>query len=527
MNPELQQLSQAGRAAVQKRDWTTLEDCAAKILERWNDAAEGWFLAGLAEKNRHRPLKAARNFERALEIDAGRYDAAIELAGQHSLARKNAEAAALLDRYGPALANSPLYLNMAGSVYTQIGLPEKGVPLLEAANRLQPDIDLFQANLATCYVYLGRIDEARRLYAGLLERFPAHQRNHYEYARLGRATDETHIRQMKDLLKTLGTPPEQNVFLYYAIGKELEDLERWDEAFGFYRTGGNAVASVAKHDAGEDVAIVDAVIESCNADWLAAGKEAPAAERHGRTPILVTGLPRTGTTLTERIVSSHSQVTPVGEPQFFPMAVRQASGTRTTERMNADIVRGAAAADVRDIGDTYMEKLSYRIGDTPFFVDKLPFNFLFLGFAAKAWPDARLVVLWRHPLDSCYAMYKQVFTWAYKFSYTLEDLGRYYIAHERLYRHWQELLGDRLVTLRYEDLVGDQEGETRTLLERLGLEFEEACLDFDRNPAASTTASSVQVREKIHDRSVGRWKQVAPHLEPLRRQLEDAGIDLG
>jgi hypothetical protein len=194
--------------------------------------------------------------------------------------------------------------------------------------------------------------------------------------------------------------------------------------------------------------------------------------------------------------------------------------------MSPAIIRAAAGRDVRLIGEGYLDAVAYRLGNRPMFVDKLPFNFLYLGFIAKAWPHARIVYLRRHPLDTCFAMYKQVFTWAYKFSYSLDSLGRYYVAHDRLLKHWKTELRDRLVELRYESLVADQEGETRRLLERLGLEFEPSCLEFERNETASTTASSVQVREAIHGRSVHRWKNFERQLQPLREILESANIPI-
>jgi hypothetical protein len=162
----------------------------------------------------------------------------------------------------------------------------------------------------------------------------------------------------------------------------------------------------------------------------------------------------------------------------------------------------------------------------PMFIDKLPYNFLFLGFIAKAYPHARIVHMRRNPMDTCFSMYKQVFTWAYKFSYTLENLGRYFVAYRRLDRHWRNTLGDRIIDVEYESLVENQEGETRRLLEALGLDFEEGCLDFDKNRTATTTASSVQVRQKIHSGSISRWTRFAHELEPLRVYLEGHGIDV-
>lgn len=521
---ELTQLSATARRAVQINDWATVEGCARKILGRNDRWAEGHFLAGLVQHVSGRPAEAANAFARALELDAGRYDAAIELAHQHSAARRNGKAAALLSRYTEHLTNSPRYLDMAGTVYVNIGMPERAWPLYRRANALQPGIDLFQANLASCAVYLGKIDEAKVIYKALLERYPAHQRNHYHLSRLETASNRTHVEQMQALLYSANLPPSKNVFLYYAIGKELEDLGLWDEAFRYYEMAGNAVASMSDYEIDMDIALIDKIIEVCDTDWLATQTARAAEDAIRKTPIFIVGLPRTGTTLVERMLSSHSRVASLGETQFLQMVLRRESGISGVEGMNPEMLEAVANKDMGLIAKGYLDVVRYRLGEEPMFIDKLPFNFLYVGFIAKAFPDTGIVLLERNPMDSCFAMYKQVFTWAYKFSYTLEGLGRYYVAYDRLRSHWRELLGERLITVRYEDLVADQDGETRRLLARLGLAFEQSCLDFDRNRSASTTASSVQVREKIHSRSIERWKHFEKHLEPLKRHLERAGI---
>jgi tetratricopeptide (TPR) repeat protein len=524
MVDELGQLSAAGRRAAQSRDWATVGACAARILGRDSGSAEGHFLAGLAEKAAQHPAKAAEAFARALELDPGRYDAAIELADQRSWGRRNAEAVALLEQYQDQLSNSPRYLDLAGTIYTQIGMAERAWPLYQRANELQPGVPRFQANLAACGVYLGRIEEAKALYLGLIGRQPTHQRNHYHLARLERARDATHVEQMKQVLQATRLAPEKNVFLYYAIAKELEDLGQWEESFRYYRMAGDAVTSVADYDVAEDIELIDRIIETCNADWLAQGPSGITTEAAGITPIFIVGLPRTGTTLTERIISSHSQVQSIGETQFLQMVLRQVSGVPGVESMTPDMIEAAAKQDIRLVASAYLDAVRYRLGEAPLFIEKLPFNFLHVGFIAKAFPGAHIVHLRRNPMDACFAMYKQVFTWAYKFSYSLENLGRYYLAHDRLLWHWRSLLGERLIEVDYEALVADQEGQTRQLLAKLGLKFEPVCLEFDKNEAATATASSVQVREKIHSRSIRRWKHFEKELQPLRDILEGAGI---
>lgn len=521
MSAQLAHISMMARRAAQAQDWGTVGACAQQILEHDPDNAEGHFLKGLFHKVSRQPNFAAEAFAHALEVDPSRYDAAVELANQYSVQRKNGEAAELLDRYVGSLDNSPMYLDLAGTVYSDIGLPERAFPLYQKATTLQPGVDLFQANLATCSVYLGKIDEAKATYQVLLDRFPGHRRNHYQLSRLGRAKDRTHVEQMKAILANGNETPDKNIFMYYAIAKELEDLGEWDEAFSYYKQGGDAVTSVARYDVEEDTQLVDTIIKTCTTDWLV---DRPGTQRFERTPIFIVGLPRTGTTLTERIISSHSQVVSLGETQFLQMVLRRQSGVATIENFNTEIVTAVAQTEIEDIARGYLDSVAYRLGEEPFFIDKLPLNFLFVGFIAKAWPEARIVHLRRSPMDACFSMYKQIFTWAYKFSYSLDMLADYYIAYDRLTKHWQELLGERLIEVRYEELVDNQDAQTRSLLKKLALPFEEACLNFDENSAPSTTASSVQIREKVYTGSINKWYRFREHLEPLRRRLSDAGI---
>ena len=521
MNEYITQVSATARQAVFKRNWPTVSACAREILKHDELSPEGYFLAGLVAKAAARGDEAMRSFETALDLDSRRHDAAIELAFMMGAARRFGDATALVSKYEHKLGKSPLYLNMAATVYSSAGMHARALPLFEKANELQPGVDMFQNSLATCYVTLGKIDEARAVYNELKSRFPKHQRYHYQLARLAKAKDRSHVDEMIAVLQQTNQPADKNIFMYYAIGKELEDLEEWDEAFEYFEKAGNAVMSVADYDSDSDLELIDTIIECCSADWVADGASEKARDK---TPIFVIGLPRTGTTLTERIVSSHSTVASVGETQFMQMVIRRESGIQSDEKMTPEIIQAGVNLDIDVIGDGYMDMLSYRLGEEPMFIDKLPFNIFYLGFIAKAFPGSRIVLMGRNPMDSCFSMYKQVFTWAYKFSYSLEGLGRFYPAYRRLVEHWRAILGDRLIEIDYEALVADQENQIRMLLDRLGLEFEQACLEFEKNPAASGTASSVQVRQKIHRGSVDRWKRYEQQLGPLRKMLEAAGI---
>lgn len=519
----IDELSIRARMLARSADWNAVEACARQILKLERGNAEGHFLSGLAAKAQSRRESAEKSFQRTMRQDPRRYDAAIELSDMYVRSQRNSEALALLDRYVPMLSNSPLYLDMAAQAFSRLDLHDRAWTLYKAASALQPEIERFRAGLAETAVFLGRTDEARQIYRELLEKYPQHQRHHYQLSKLAKARDASHVEQMEAVLKSAPQAPPKNIFLYYALGKELEDLERWDEAFHYYEIAGHAAKSVSPYDVRSDLELIETVIRTCDAGWIRTDPAGSGVGGFAKIPIFIVGLPRSGTTLTDRIVSSHSRVQSISETFFMQMAVRHESGIKTSDSMNADIIRAAATRSAERIAKRYFDAISYKLGGEPMFVEKLPENFLYLGFIAKGMPDARIVHLRRNPMDSCFAMFKQSY---FRYAYTLDDVGRYYVAYSKLMDHWRSLLGDRLIEVTYEELVANQERETRRLLERLGLEFEAACLEFEKNTAASNTASAVQVREKMHTQSVDRWRRFERHLQPLKSFLEAQGIPL-
>ncbi len=521
VNSNLSRFSAIARKAVQAGDWAAVSMYANRITKLAKKNPEGYFLSGLVAKAAGKGVKAMAAFSKALSLDAGRYDAAIELANQYAIVQRHGETLRLLKRYETHLGNSPLYLDMAANIYSRLGLHARAWPLYQKANELQPGLDMFQANLAASAVYLGKIKQAKTIYQGLLARHPNHQRNHYELSRLEKVEDSSHLEQMLEVLNATRLPAEKNIFIYYAIGKELEDLQRWQEAFHYYKLAGDAVTQVADYDVGTDIELIDKIIDTCNSEWLSASGSKAAPVKQSKTPIFIVGLPRTGTTLTERIISSHSQVESAEETYILQNLIKRVSGIQSKDTMSSAMISAAAKKDVKLIANGYLNAVDYKLSDKSIFIEKYPENYLYLGFIAKAFPDAHIIHLRRNPMDSCFAMYKQSF---FKYAYTLESLGRYYVAYDRLRCHWQEVLGNRVIEVEYESLVADQEGQIRSLLGKLGLDFEQACLDFDQNETPSATASAVQVREKAHTRSVNKWKNFASELQPLKAYLENAGI---
>jgi len=520
VTPSAEQLSLAARQAAQRRDWTRVGACARELIRRPDGGAEGHFLLGLAEKAARRPWAAVDAFRTAHAQDAARYDAAVEAAAQLVALGRFGEAVQLVRSCEPRLDRSPRYLQMAATVYMNAGLPDRAWPLFRRADAVQPGVDSLRAGLAECSAFTGRVDEAVEIYRALLERNPAHQRNHYALSRLRRARDSTHLDAMQAILDASGQPDERNIYLLYAIGKECEDLGRWDEAFDSYSRAGTAAARVADYDVDDDVGLIDAIIETCDADWLAAGT---TVTDEARTPVFVTGLPRSGTTLVERVLGLHSDVESAGETWFLQQAVRRASGIESSERMTAAMIPAAARSRPGCIAEDYLSNVAYKLGGKPVFVEKFPENFLYLGFIAREFPNARIVHVRRHPMDNAFGLFKQSY---FRYAYRLDDLAAFLPAWERLVSHWWDVLGDRVIEVGYEDLVTNPDAEIRSLLGAADLPFEEACLKVENNPAASNTASAVQVREPMHTRSIGHWKHFEARLAPLQHRLRAAGLSV-
>lgn len=511
---------------MQKNDWRTVHTSALELIRRNESNPEGFFLLGLALRAARQTLKSIDAFEKCLALDERRFDAGIELANQYHVSLRNDEAIGLLEKYEEMLAVSPWHLDMSGSLYVTMGKPLRAIPLFEKAVKLQPEALFFLTHLASAYVFAGEIDKAKTIYKKLLLKNPNHQRNHFYLARLETASDTNHVEEMKAVLKRERKPDSGNVFMHYALGKELEDLEDWDEAFDFYRKAGNGVKMVLKYSVEQDEALIEQIIRTCDEKWYQSKLASTQDRLGGKKPILLVGLPRTGTTLAEQILAGHSRIESIGETQYFELVLRANSDIQGPAKITPDVIASLLNLDMSELATEYLDKTQYLWGDKEFFIDKLPHNYLYLGFFAAAFPDSPIVWIRRNPMDACLAMYKQLFTGVYEFTYDFNDLARFYVVYDKLYRHWKSLLGDRIVEIDYEDLVTNIAETTAAAFNNLKLEYEPDCIDFNKNVTASSTASSVQIREKIHSRSVMKWKRFEKHLEPLKSKLEAAGIEL-
>ena len=299
----------------------------------------------------------------------------------------------------------------------------------------------------------------------------------------------------------------------YALGRELERLGDAAAAFAAVAEGAASMRETFRYDVEHDVALLDARTRRHAAAALGPGGRRASAAK----PIFVLGLPRTGTSLIERVLSAHSQVRSLGEPPAFDRAILDlaaAGGATNPETARLDALR----LDPARLGSAYLDILGRPQG---VFIDKRPLNVLHVAAILAALPQARIVLVERDSADAGWAIFKTPFAGgAYPYSYDLAETGRYLAAMRRLQDHWRSAFGDDILSLRYEDLVADFEPQARRLLAFCGLPWEDGCLDFHRSAEAATSASAMQVRRPLYSSSVGLWRRYEAELRPLTDALQ-------
>lgn len=512
----------AARDALAEGDLGATHRLATALIAENPRDAEGHFLLGVAESSAGRIHVGIEHMGKAVALDPqGEYRA--HLARLFTLVRRDGDAAATLRAAEQAPPKDALSRDTMGCVYARLGDHAAALAHFTEAVRLEPRQSEYRYNLAVTLNFLGRVDEAEAALEALIAMVPGHARAHHLLASLRKqGLAHNHIERLGQTLAR-ARDGRDRLLLGYALAKELEDIGEPDAALDTLCAANAEHRRALPYSFARDAAAFDAI----EASWPVV-RGAPASAPSEEAPIFIIGMPRTGTTLVDRIISSHPGVESAGELQAMPLAVKRASGTRSPTVLDAETLAAAAGTDMGEIGRDYLQRASHHRRNLDLrFTDKFPGNFQYAGFIARALPAARIICLRRHPMDTVLANFRNLFAVSsryYDYSYDLLDIAAYYARFDRLMALWAREMPGRVLEVRYEDLIADQQGQTRRLLDHCGLEWSDACLDFHTNAAPVSTPSAAQVRRPIYSDSVARWKRHADVLTPVQRFFDQQGI---
>jgi tetratricopeptide (TPR) repeat protein len=509
---------------IKARDWTAAQPLSAELAASHPEHAPAWLAASHLAVGMRRIPEALRLIDRAVRLEPENPRYLIHRAQVLLELGRRAEAVECTVAAERAAASDPILLDTIGGLFNFANDHARALAAYDRAVGLAPDNAHFLFNRAAVRRFLGELAAAEDDYDRVIRLRPRDYEAYRNRSDLRTQTPQrNHVAQLRAVLAQHVPDWRGEVQLRFALAKELEDLGDHADSFRELARGAALRRAHLQYDPATDIATVDWIIEAYPRAPAAPDVRAPTD-----SPIFIVGLPRSGTTLVDRILSSHSAVRSAGELNDFALAVVASVGALAGPQLppRRELVARSAGVDFAALGADYLRRARAGGAGPGRFTDKMPLNYLYCGLIRRALPQAKIVHLVRHPLAVCYAMYKNLFQDGYPFSYDLGEIGRYYLAYRRLMDHWRSTMPGVIHTVAYESLVADQLGESRRLLAYCGLEWEPACGEFHRNPYATTTASAAQVRRPIYDSSVAQWRRYATQLEPLRRQLEAAGIDV-
>jgi tetratricopeptide (TPR) repeat protein len=448
---------------------------------------------------------------RALEVAPGFQAARANLALVLGRTGRPAEALELLDELFVAEPEAIGHWNLKAATLGRLGDFDEAIQLYEAVLDKAPKQPRVWMSYGHMLKTVGRQAEGVDAYRRALEIDPALGEVWWSLANLKTVRfDQADIDAMTGALERTDIGDENRFHLEFALGKAMHDLGRSVEAFGHYARGNALRRKREPFDARRLRKMVDRSIAEFGAEAL----NRPAAGFPSADPIFIVGMPRAGSTLVEQILSSHSKVEGTSELPDMPIIARRYRDPEGVTQLSAD--------ELRQLGEEYLSRASVqRRTDRPFFIDKLPNNWMFVPFIHLILPNAKIIDARRHPLGCCFSNFRQHFARGQDFTYDLTDLGRYYSDYVRLMAHVDMVLPGRVHRVIYERMVDDTEAEIRALLDYCGLEFEPACLNFHETQRAVRTASSEQVRMPIYREATEEWQAYDAQLEPLKLALGD------
>ncbi|MEM6774478.1 MAG: sulfotransferase [Pseudomonadota bacterium] len=493
------------------------------ILRKNPEDVDALRLLGVSRVKREQFDEAAACFRRAVELAPDFLKAWINLGAALSEQQKFDEAEAAFLKALDLQPNSLHVLERLGVNALKASRLEDCTDWLERSLALKADYFPSLLCLGHALKTLGKQDDAIDAYRRCAAAKPTFGEAYWSLANLKTFRfDDDEVAAMEQHLEAVTDTANEDdadaeIAFAFTLGKSYEDRKDYARAFDYYYRGNSKKRFRVNYDPIEFQDSNDRIIEVFTREFF--------AEREGwghddGSPILILGLPRSGSTLLEQILASHSRVEGTAELHYLLRAATHAGMNRSDGIRYPQVMHELKAHHVRGIGEEYIENTLKHRGDRPYFTDKMPNNFTAIGFLHTILPNAKVIDARRHPLDSCLGTFKQLFASGQVFSYDLYDLAHYYTQYMRMMDHWNAVLPGKVLTCHYEDTVADLGTQARAIAAHCGLPWEESMLEFHANTRAVRTASSEQVRQPIYSSSVALWRRYEDQLEELIDYLE-------
>ncbi len=450
------------------------------------------------------------------DYHAARYDYAIVLTQRHKQAQALEEIRKLLG----IEPDNRAYRTIQANALVGLGQHEEAQHIYRGLLSDATNPAELHLSIAHSLKTLGRQPEAIESYRAAARVQPSYGDAFWSLANLKtyRFTD-SEIETMRVQEAAPTTSLLNRFHLCFALGKALEDRGEYAESFRYYELGNALKKPTTRYQPAVMERMLRMQAAVCTPEFFAA-RQGVGCERSG--PIFIVGLPRSGSTLLEQILASHSQVEGTMELADIPRLVNEINGRGAEDsKPRYPALLGELSADqLRQFGEKYLEDTQvYRTGK-PYFIDKMPNNFRHIGLIHLILPNAKIIDARREAMDCCFSNFKQLFASGQEFTYSIEDIARYYRSYIELMEHWDKVLPGKMLRVQHEDVVEDLEGNVRRILDFAGLEFEPACLEFHKTERSIRTASSEQVRRPISREGLGAWRHFEPWLGPLKAILE-------
>lgn len=454
----------------------------------------------------------------APDYTAARQDYARVLIERH----KYVQAREIIDALSRLEPRNHDYLALYASACVGLGEHEQAIRLYRSLLADAPESADLHLWLAHSLKTVGRQQEAIEAYRAAAAARPAFGDAYWSLANLKTYRfSEEEIERMRAAESATGTAMVDRYHLCFALGKAFEDRAEYAESWRFYQQGNSLKRAESRYRPQIMETNTRKQIEVCTREFVAArtGLGAKADD-----PIFIVGLPRAGSTLIEQILASHSRVEGTHELAEIPRLVLELHGREPDpdNPLYPDALRRLSDSDWRGLGEKYLRDTRIYRRDKACFIDKMPNNFRHLGLIHLILPNARIIDARREPMACCFGNLKQLFATGQEFTYSVEDIARYYRTYLELMRHWDSVLPGRVLRVWHEDVVADLEGNVRRILDFCGLDFEPACMDFHKTERSVRTASSEQVRQPIYREGLTQWRNYEPWLGPLAEALGDA-----